>query len=88
MLHLQTTFGSRLESWLATRGYCEEAGVDALGEPAAACEGPWKLYLQACYWSLGLVLGFDSGPQDGPKEPHMYNGEQVRADTSSTLPTS
>lgn len=86
ILMIWTTFaGTRMETWLATMGYCEfnEPDADptsgeASGEPRFDpedyhCVAVGFLYLKVFKWSLGLVFhnGFSPmRPQQGPFPPY------------------
>ena len=69
ILILQTNFGSKLESWLATQGYCLAVG-EFNEPPTAECVSEAEQYLASFFWAICLVLGLSSLPLPGPWTPN------------------
>ena len=77
-----------LDSWAATFGYCsplatlpnmERFPADYTisgggSSPTSVCVGPWSLYFQCYWWSLGLITTATIEPTFGPFEPHYSQG--------------
>ena len=80
---ITTLADSKLESWLATTGYCAaDDGIDECGELAFQCVDIWYLYQECIWWGTGLLTAAQLSPQSGPYEPHYYNQDRPVTFTS------
>ena len=74
---ISTTFAdSPLDTWLGTFGYCKPAGFDENGERLAVCADAAYRYLHCLWGGIALLTAYNTGPYDGPYEPH-YSRERL-----------
>ena len=74
---ISATFAaSKLDTWMATYGYCRPDGLDEDGDRVEVCVSVSYLYLQCVKWALGLICGggFIMHPSQGPYETHISAG--------------
>eukprot|EP00316_Scyphosphaera_apsteinii_P019760 CAMPEP_0119301260 /NCGR_PEP_ID=MMETSP1333-20130426/3065_1 /TAXON_ID=418940 /ORGANISM="Scyphosphaera apsteinii, Strain RCC1455" /LENGTH=644 /DNA_ID=CAMNT_0007303285 /DNA_START=106 /DNA_END=2040 /DNA_ORIENTATION=- len=78
LLALQTIFSDnqKLDTWLATFGYCSREGpLDAAGKCASEigctvrCVEPTEMYFVCFFWALGATAGYTMEPEVGPYPP-------------------
>lgn len=70
---IATTFGSPLDSWLSTFGYCQPADppLDPRnGLRLEDCVSPAERYKASLSWGLGILVDFQQHPSPGPLAPH------------------
>ena len=70
---------SKLDTWMATYGYCKPDGLDEDGERLASCVNVSYIYLQCVKWALGLICGggFSMHPSQGPYSMHISDGRPL-----------